>query len=283
MDPGAAESERPDVSVVVIAHNVRHELERLLESIASHAEVAFEVILVDQASTDGTAEWAREAHPEAKVVRLERNEGLAGREHGLSRARGRYTLFIDSDARLTAGALPTMVRALDEHPEWGLVGPRLVYDDGSPQPSARRLPHPLLPFLRRPPLRRWFENSGPVRWYLMDDFDLDRSRPVFHVLGACQLFRTELARRAGRFEQWAWGPDDADWCIRIRDAGGEVVYLAEATVVHSYRRASSKQPLSRAALWHLVGFYRFQWKYRRRRREFARLERELDRRAAAAA
>jgi GT2 family glycosyltransferase len=283
MEAGGAAAERPDVSIVVIAHDVRPELERLLDSIDRHAGLDVEVILVDQASTDGTAEWVAEAHPEVQVVRLEQNEGLAAREHGLTRAQGRFTMFIDSDARLTEGALPAMVRALEEHPDWGLVGPRLVYDDGSPQPSARRLPHPLLPFLRRPPLRRWFEDSGPVRWYLMEDFDLDRTRPVFHVLGACQLFRTELARRAGRFEGWAWGPDDADWCIRIRDAGGEVVYFADATVVHSYRRASSKEPLSRAALWHVVGFYKFQWKYRGRRREFARLERELDRRAGIAA
>ena len=69
------------------------------------------------------------------------------------------------------------------------------------------------------------------------------------MLGACQIFRTELARAAGPFADWIFlGPDDADWCFRLRDAGGEVVYFPEATVVHTYRRRTAVSPLSRTAL-----------------------------------
>lgn len=269
------------VSVVVIAHDVRHQLEPLFESIERHAGVPVQMILVDQASSDGTAAWVRREHPDVQLVELDRNEGLAGREHGLQRATAPYTLFIDSDAQLTAGALPAMVSALEEHPSWGLIGPKLVYDDGSLQLSMRRYPPLLLPLLRRPPLARWLEDSRPVRRHLMADADHSRTRPVLYVLGACQLFRTSLARSAGRFERWKWGIDDGDWCIRIRDAGGEVVYFPEATVIHSYQRTSSRQPVSAAALHHLVGFLRFQWKYRGRRRELMRLSKEYDEAAAA--
>jgi GT2 family glycosyltransferase len=123
-----------------------------------------------------------------------------------------------------------------------------------------------------------------VRRHLMADVDHDRTRPVLYVLGACQLFRTSLARKAGPFPDWIFlGPDDIEWCIRIRDAGGEVVYFPEATVIHRYQRRTASSPVSRVALRHLRSFAAFQWAYRRRRREFLRLQDELDRRYEGAA
>jgi GT2 family glycosyltransferase len=272
----------PKVTVVIVAHSVRDELARCLDSIRRHAGMPVEVILVDNASTDGTVPWVRGAHPEVSVVELPANVGVAARDHGLRRARGRYTMFLDSDACLTDGALPAMVGALDEHPEWGLVGPRLVGDDGELQLSCRRFPPRLLPLLRRPPLASLFEDSPIVRRHLMADADHDRVRPVLYVLGACQIFRTSLARRAGPFDDKVFlGWDDADWCIRIRDAGGEVVYFPHATVVHSYRRLTHRQPLSRAAWRQLRAHVYFQRTYARRRRGLIRLQEELDRRSAA--
>jgi N-acetylglucosaminyl-diphospho-decaprenol L-rhamnosyltransferase len=275
----SASEASPRVSVIIIAHSVRAELARCLSAIAENAGVATEAILVDNASTDGTVAWARRAHPDVEVVELDRNEGVAAREHGLRRASAPYTMFLDSDAFLTSGALPRMVAALDEHPEWGLLGPKLVYEDGTLQLSCRRFPPILLPVMRRPPLSRFLEDSEPVRHHLMADADHSRTRPVLYVLGACQLFRSELARTAGHFGRRFYWPEDADWCFRIRDAGGQIVYFPEATVIHSYRRLSNAKPVSRLAWEHLKGFYALQWKYRHRRREFVRLAAELDRMA----
>lgn len=273
---------RPEVSIIVIAHSVRDELERCFRSIERHAGLPVEVILVDNASTDGTSEWVAGEHPSVRLIRLDENIGAAARDEALPLARGRYTMFLDSDAVLTQDALPTMVAALDHHPDWGLVGPRLVYDDGSLQLSCRRFPPLLLPLLRRPPLDRFLEGSAPVRRHLMADDDHGRTRAVLYVIGACQLFRTTLARRVGEFDRRTFlGWSDADWCLRIRAAGGEVVYLPEATVVHSYRRLTTRRPVSRAAWRQLGSHLRFQLKYRRDRRELIRLERDLDRRATA--
>ncbi len=115
----------------------------------------------------------------------------------------------------------------------------------------------------------------------MADVDHDLVRPVLYVIGACQIFRTELARAAGPFADWIFlGHDDADWCFRIRDAGGEIVYFPEATVIHTYRRRTKSSPLSRAALRQLRAFAAFQWRYRKRRREMLELQEALDRRPA---
>jgi len=275
-----------DVTIVVIAHSVRAELERCFASIREHAEIPVHTILVDNASTDDTREWVRRAYPEVTLIELPENVANAAREHGLRRADSPYTMFLDSDAALTPGALPAMVSALEEHPGWGLIGPRLVHDDGSLQRSCRRFPPLLLPLLRRPPLGRFFEGGRTVQRHLMADFDYDHVRPVLYVIGACQLFRTSLARIAGPFDQrvfrsGAW--HDADWCLRIRDAGGEVVYFPAATVIHTYRRASTKQPLSMKAWHQLRAFFYFQRKYARRRRELIRLGNELDAAAATGA
>jgi N-acetylglucosaminyl-diphospho-decaprenol L-rhamnosyltransferase len=269
------------VTIVVVAHSVRDELERCFGSIAEHAGLPVHTILVDNASQDDTVDWVRGAHPEVEVVPLQANLGVAARDHGLRRSQSPYTMFLDSDAALTPGALPAMVSAMDDHAEWGLIGPRLVYDDGTLQRSCRRFPPLALPFLRRPPLARIFEDRATVRRHVMMDFGHDRTRPVLYMISACHLFRTSLAGKAGRFVQgapagWAIGWADADWCLRIRDAGGEVVFFADASVIHSYRRTTMRQPVSRATLRILSCFFNFHWKYRRRRRDLIRLGRELD-------
>jgi N-acetylglucosaminyl-diphospho-decaprenol L-rhamnosyltransferase len=273
-----ADSAEPEVTIVVVAHSVRHELERLFDSIRRHAGIPVTTILVDNASRDDTRAWVRAQHPEVRMIKLDANLGVAARDHGLRESRTPYTLFLDSDAALTAGALPTLVDALERNPSWGLVGPRLVYDDGTVQASCRRFPPRLLPLLRRPPLDRVFERRRTVSEHLMRDFDHASTRPVLYVLGACQLFRTSLARAAGPFDDRVFlGWDDADWCFRIRDAGGEIVFVADATVVHTYRRQTRRRPLSRAAWRQLRAFVYFQRIYAARRRELIELSRRLDR------
>lgn len=260
-----------------MAHSVRQELVRCFASIREHAGVPARTILVDNGSTDDTLAWVADAHPEVEVVELPENIGYAARDHGLRRSQTPYTLFLDSDAALTHGALPELVSALEANPGWGLVGPRLVYDDGSLQRSCRRFPPLALPLLRRPPLDRVFERRRAVGRHLMTDFAHDRTRPVLYLLGACQLFRTSLARAAGPFDPNVFiGWDDADWCFRIREAGGEIVFVPSATVVHTYRRQTRQAPVSRAALHQLHGFLYFQRKYWSRRQELIRLEKRLD-------
>jgi GT2 family glycosyltransferase len=271
----------PHVSVIVVAHDVRDEVLACLASIEEHAgTLQAEVVLVDNASRDGTAESVAERFPGVEVVSLARNVGVAARNAGLRRARGRLRMFLDSDARLTAGALPELVAYLDAHPEAGLVGPKLVYEDGTLQLSARRFPPRLLPLLRRPPLGRLFEDSAAVRRHLMADDRHDQTREVEYVLGACQLFTAEAQAAAGEIDpRIFFGPDDVDWCLRIRRAGLQVVYHPAATVVHGYRRTSAARPASRIALRQLAAFARFQWTWRRERARLVQEGHEMDARA----
>ena len=159
-----------------------------------------------------------------------------------------------------------MVDALESNPSWGLLGPRLVYDDGTLQMSCRRFPPLLLPLLRRPPLDRIFERRRAVRRHLMADFDHLRPDRCSTCSAPASCSALRLRGAPGPFDDRVFlGWDDADWCFRIRDAGGEIVYFPEATVVHSYRRQTRRQPASRAAMRQLVAFLYFQRLYWSRR------------------
>lgn len=273
----------PDVSAIIIGHDVRDEILHCLGSLRDHADgLRIQAIVVDNASSDGTAEAVRAAFPDAEVLRLDHNANVVARNAGLERARGRHRMFIDSDAALTPNALGAMVGLLDEDPTIGLVGPRLVYHDGRLQLSCRRYPPVLLPILRRPPLGRWLERGRTVRHHLMADEPHDRRRRVEYVLGACQVFRAEAQAAVGGTDRRIWfGHDDADWCFRIREAGWSVVYEPAAVVVHEYRRTSAKRPLSRFALRQLQAHLWFQVKWARRRAALILDGRTMDREAAA--
>jgi N-acetylglucosaminyl-diphospho-decaprenol L-rhamnosyltransferase len=265
-----------DVSVIVIGHDVCDEILEAVESIERHGNAfSLQTIVVDNGSTDGTPEAVAERFPGAVVIRLPVNEVHAARNHGLAIARGRFVMFLDSDARLTEGALEELIGFLEERPQFGMVGPRLVYEDGDLQYSARRYPPLLLPLLRRPPLKGLFERGPIVRRHLMMDDRLDEPREVEYLIGACLLFSEEAALGA-RIDPRTLFTEDVDWCFQIRTTGFRIAYDPEATVIHTYRRPTARSPVSRAALQHLLGFLRLHWKWRRQRRRLIREGREID-------
>ncbi len=272
------------MTIVIIGHSVKQELGLCLQSIDENAGLAVEVVYVDNASDDDTCEWLRAEHPHVDMIELPQNVWDSARNPGLKRARGRYTMFLDSDAMLTPDALSAMVAAMDEHPEWGLMGPRLVHGDGSLQLSTRRFPSPLLPLWRRPPLSRFMEGSDAVKRHMMEDQDHDRVRGVVYVIGACQLFRTDLGHEFGGMDVaiGKGGAADVDWCLRFWEAGSQVIYFPPATVEHRYRRTSARSPFSKHAMRLLWSCGLLQWRYRRQRRELRRLADRLDREGALA-
>lgn len=188
-------------------------------------------------------------------------------------------MFLDSDALLGPGALDTLAAFLDEHPDVGVVAPRMVYPDA--KLSARRFPPLFLPLMRRPPLRRLVQDSPAVRRHLMADDPHDRIREVEYVLGACLLFTAEAQDAAGPVDpRTFYGPFDAEWCLRVRSAGLRVIYHAGAEVVHGYRRSTARRPLSRRAMRQLTSYARFQWQWRHDRARLLEEGRLMDERAA---
>jgi GT2 family glycosyltransferase len=271
-----------DLTVIVIGWQVRDEIGRCLESVRNFTgDLSVQLVYVDNASTDGSADFVAKEFPEATIVRLRTNECLPSRNHGLRLARGRHRMFLDSDAELTPGAAERLVALLDASPEVGLVGPRLENPDGTLQLSVRRYPPLALPILRRPPFNRFFEDGPTVRRHLIADAPPLTRRRVEYVLGACQVFRKEAQEAAGEIDKVIWyGHDDADWCFRIRHAGFAVEYEPDAVVRHAYQRRSSARPLSKLSLRFLLAHFYCQVKWLPARRRLRAEGAAMDRAAA---
>ena len=261
-------SEQPSVSVVIVAWRAREDVLRCLESLRRDAGVDYQAIVVDDGSGDGTPEAVRERYPEAEVVAKERNEGLvAGRNDALPLVRGRYVLMLDADTEVHPGAIPALVEAL-ERPGVGLVGPKLLYEDGSLQLSCRRWPPFLVPVLRRGPLARLVREPEVHRRHLMMDFDHETDRPVVWVAGAAQMWRADLPLRIGLYDRHvsSYGGEDLDWCLRVWAAGLEVRYSPQAVITHRWQQVTRQKQFSRKSLRALRDWYYLQWKHRRLRR-----------------
>jgi N-acetylglucosaminyl-diphospho-decaprenol L-rhamnosyltransferase len=264
-------SGRPEVSVVVVTHRARELVLQCLESLQQHAGIEYEAIIVDDGSGDGTAEAVRERYPDARLIEKRASEGLAaGRNSSLSLVNGRLVLMLDSDARVRPGALEAMAAVLDRDPGIGLVGPKLIYPDGTVQPSCRRFPSPLIPIVRRWPFVRIAPESRPHRRHMMLDFDHASERPVVYVMGAAQMWRAELPEVIGSYDEKvsSYGGEDLDWCLRVWESGLEVRYAPQAEIVHDWQRVvRHRRGWDPHALRAARDFYYLQWKHRSLRRE----------------
>jgi N-acetylglucosaminyl-diphospho-decaprenol L-rhamnosyltransferase len=256
---------KPGVSICVVAWNDADNLARCLSAIpAAGAGCDLQVIVVDNGSRDHTDQVLR-SYPSAHVIRNAENRGLTrGRNQALTLVQCNVVLMLDADTIPLPGSVRRLAGYLKAHPRVGLVAPKLLNRDGSLQLSCRTVSPLLLPFLRRPPLDRWWENSSLVGRHLMRDFDHSSPLPVDWVIGAAQCYRATLLPLLGVYDEhiFSHGGEDTDWCLRIWKAGYEVHYLPEAEVVHCYGHYTRKHLLSKQSRRALTDYYYTLWKHR---------------------
>jgi len=230
-----------DVAICIVSHNTRDLLLACLDSVGRQAG-ASEVVVVDSASTDGSAEAARAAFPQAKVIAAQENLGFgAGCNRGIRATKGEAVLLLNADTRLTAGALEAMVRALCADEGVALVGPRLVRPDGSLQRSCHAFPTLATAFFGYAGLSKAFPRSRLLGRYDMSWWDHGERRKVDWVSGACMLVRRSALEQVGLFDEgYYMYAEECDLCFRLRRAGYGVVYEPAAEVVH-HEGASTTQ------------------------------------------
>ncbi|MDB4998803.1 MAG: glycosyl transferase family 2 [Myxococcaceae bacterium] len=257
-------TERPDVSVVTVTHEHAGFIVACLEALAARrSEVALEVIVVDNASIDGTAALVRARFHLVRLIEGGRRRWYAANNNLAFRvAHGRHVLALNPDTEVRAGALRELVSYMDANPDVGLCGPRLVYPDGRLQPSCRRFPNLASVIARRTPVRRWLGESRVNRRHLMEDFDHTETHDVDWMLGACLLARGELLRTVGLMDEGYYlYVEDIDWAWRAHQAGWRVVYLPAAEVVHHHLAKSDHELLSRPSWLHAKSMLRFYRKH----------------------
>jgi GT2 family glycosyltransferase len=254
----------PELSVCVITWNSRDKLADCLAAVPEAcAPESFEVVLVDNGSSDGTVTMVEERFPDARLIRNSGNRGVSrARNQALGAAKGEFLLILDDDTIPKPGSLSGLAESLRARPDVGIVGPRLEGPGGKLQLSCRRFHNGLTPFMRRLSFLRLVESSRALRAYLLADWDHATWREVDHVIGACQAFSRCTYELLGPLdERMFYGWEDTDYCVRARRAGLRVLYSPEQVVVHAERRVTRSQPFGRNTLEFVKSMLIFFCKY----------------------
>ncbi len=225
--------QRPEVSVVIVSYNTRAMTLRCLQTLLDGlGGLRAEVWVVDNASTDGSADAIRDAFPRVRLIANATNAGFGKANNQAMRAAcGEFLLLLNSDAFPEPGAIAQLVEYARAQPRVGVVGPRLNNADGSMQVSCHRFPSPA---------RSWLENLGLTKVFARDpwlgDYSWwahDTEREVDFAIGACLLVRCEVYETVGGFdERFFMYAEEADWQKRIHAAGWTVSFTPTARVTH---------------------------------------------------
>lgn len=244
-----------DLGIVIVNWNTRDYLRRCLQTVqASEGDFSFKVVVVDNASTDGSADMVRAEFPTVEVIPSPTNGGFSyGNNLGL-RALGyrgagavdaeapRYALLLNPDTEVPPESLYGMVQFMDSRPDVGVAGPKLVLEDGSLDLACRRsFPTPRVSFYRFSGLSKLFPKNPQFGRYNMTFVDPDVEIEVDSVVGAYMQVRREAIRDAGLLDEtfFMYG-EDLDWAFRIKKAGWKVFYHPQVTVRHVKRAASRR-------------------------------------------
>jgi N-acetylglucosaminyl-diphospho-decaprenol L-rhamnosyltransferase len=281
-----------DLSIIIVNWNVRDLLRRCLASIQAspgvwldagagtaptaagvHSALSAEVVVVDNASGDGSAEMVRAEFPWVRLIANSENRGFtAANNQGIAASFGRYLLLLNPDTELLGNALRVMLDFMEAHPSVGLAGPQLRYGevetpneiaagestgDGGVQSSRRRFPTLATAFLESTVLQGLFQKSKVLRDYYVLDRPDDTTQEVDWVVGAAMMVRRAVVEQIGGLDEgFFMYSEELDWCRRIKAASGpgggawQVMYLPAARVVHHEGRSSAQAPALKQIQFH---------------------------------
>ncbi|MHB1354610.1 MAG: glycosyltransferase family 2 protein [Anaerolineae bacterium] len=247
-----------DLAIIIVNYNTCEELDACLRSLeASEGSITRQVVVVDNNSSDGSADMVHSKHPGVSQVIVNPINGgyayannIGLRWFGVAGGRPpeeqpRYCLLLNPDTVLPPRALDSMVAFMDGHTDIGVAGPKLERQDGSLDKACRRsFPSPLISFYHFSGLDRLFPHSRAFARYNLTYLDPNVEADVDSVVGAFMLMRSTALHQAGLLDEafFMYG-EDLDLCFRIKEKGWRAVYHPQVTVLHikgaSSRKASS--------------------------------------------
>ena len=235
-----------DISVVIVAWNAKNYLELCLESLAAAPpRRSLEVLVVDNASTDGTSEMVETRFPWVKLIKSDENLGFAkGNNVAIRQCQGHYIALVNPDVQVLPGCLDALADFLDQNPKVGNVGPRVFNPDMTQQSTCRRFPTLWNNFTSAAGLATKFTKSrlfaGEHMWY----FPHDRTLAVDVLVGCFSMIRREAFDTVGLLDEglFMYG-DDVDWCRRAWKAGWEVVFFHGARAIHDRGKITAPYPV----------------------------------------
>jgi GT2 family glycosyltransferase len=235
-----------DISVVIVGWNAKHYLELCLESLAkSRPRRSMEVLVVDNASTDGTVEMIEATFPWVKVIKSSENLGFAkGNNVAIRQAQGQYIALVNPDVIVFPGCLDGLADFLDQNPKVGNVGPRVFNPDMTMQSTCRRFPTLWNNFCSTTRLESLFKGNRFFAGEHMFYFPHDRTLAVDVIVGCFSMIRREAFETVGLLDEglFMYG-DDVDWCRRARNAGWEVMFYPGGQAIHDRGKITASYPV----------------------------------------
>lgn len=254
---------RSTVRVIIVSWNAKADLRACLASLAdSSTDMSrVEIVVVDNASSDGSADMVRNEYPHVHLRETGANLGFSGGNNvALADNRCDYVFLLNSDAMLPKGGLDTLLEWADVTPDAGLIGPKVINPDGTLQFSCRRWPTPQAGLFRNVYLGKLFPQNQPAADYLMRDFDHASPLDVDWLSGCAMLMRRACLEQVGPLDDKTFFMycEDMDWSLRVHEAGWRVVYAPVIDVIHKIG-GSSDQVAERMIIEHSRAMVRF-WK-----------------------
>lgn len=247
----------PRLSIVIVTYNSRAHVDECLASLARHAGVDHDVLVVDNASADATAAFVRERWPGVRVIDADGNVGFAKANNiGIRQTSGELVLLLNPDTMVREGAVRALVGALDARANVAIAGARLVDETGRAELSFGSMISPFVE-LRRKMLVAAHDRRLPLVGRYIDR-QTRRARDVDWVSGACLLVRRADAEAVGLMdERYFMYTEDVDFCAAVRARGRKVVFTPDAEVVHlrGRSRASERSATERAYRRSQLAFY----------------------------
>ncbi len=261
-----------DLSIIIVNYNTCDLLRDCLTSIyKSQGNFTFKVVVVDNASPDNSAAMVAVEFPQASLIANPVNSGFAAANNLGLRQVGfeadgppqanapRYALLLNPDTLLPPTALADMLTFMDDRPEAGAAGPKLVRPDGSLDLACRRaFPTPEVSFYRMVGLSKLFPHSPLFGRYNMTFVDPDKLIEVDSVVGAFMLVRREAIAQVGLLDEtyFMYG-EDLDWAYQIKAKGWKIYYNPAVTITHVKRAASRRSPKAQVEFYRAMDiFYR---------------------------
>ncbi|WP_420631937.1 glycosyltransferase family 2 protein [Candidatus Leptofilum sp.] len=232
-----------DLSIVIVNYNTRQLLDDCLASVFAAEAPAdgMEVIVVDNASSDGSQAMVQEKYPSVQLIVSEVNRGFSAANNlGVGVANGRTVLFLNSDTRVGKNALAEPVEYLLKHSEIGALTVRLIYPNGERDPDNHRgFPTPWNAICHFSGLSKLFPNTPRFNGYFQIYADMTQTHPVDVIAGSYMLMPLDLCRELGGWDEtYFFYGEDIDFCYRIRQGGYQIIYYPHVEVLH-YKGASS--------------------------------------------
>ncbi|MDH7480867.1 MAG: glycosyltransferase family 2 protein [Armatimonadota bacterium] len=249
-----------DLSIVIVNWNTRDYLERCLKSLYTYPPHAkFEILVVDNASTDGSAQMVREKFPTVTLLANSENVGYAqGNNQAIESAQGEFILLLNPDVEVKNGALDNLLEFGRAHPEAAAVGCRLVHPNGKVQRSCRSFPEPLGLLFEYTGISKLFPRSKLFGSYRMRYFDYAHEAEVDQPMGSCLLLSRRAIEDVGEFDnQFPIFFNEVDWCYRAKEKGWKIYFTPLAEVIHHGGASTSQAPAQMAVESHraLKRFY----------------------------